>query len=92
MILTKLYAVFDSCAGIFGDIICADSDAIAKRFFEYALSDPTVPDYVRKDSVLYTLGDFNRDTGKTNSIVPVVIARGCNVIPSPKKEAAENEE
>lgn len=78
----NIYAVYDSCAGIFGDPLIAPSDAVAKRLFEYALSDSQIPKYVRDDSVLYGLGSFDRKTGAfTADVPPYVVSRGSTVVP-----------
>ena len=89
----NLYGVFDSCSAIFGDPLVAANDAAAKRLFDFTLSDPGVPDYVRKDAVLYALGHFDNTTGTVvQDILPYVVARGCNVQPLPRDEVTSNEE
>ena len=76
----ELYAIFDVVAGIFGDPILCDSDALATRFFNASLGDPSIPDYVRNDSVLYHLGHFNRETGEITQDTPAyIVARGTAV-------------
>lgn len=87
--MSKLYCVLDTCAGVFGDPMCCDSDAVAKRIFDFSISHPSIPDYIRKDSVLYAVADFNRNTAEIIPFVPVVIARGCNVV---VREVISNEE
>lgn len=76
----KVYSVFDTTAAVFCDPILAENDAIAKRTFSWSLSTPSLPDYVRTDSVLYCLGSFDRVTGMfTQDTLPVVVMRGASV-------------
>lgn len=77
---TNVYAVFDSCSGLFGDPIIADNDAVAKRMFDYTVSQPNIPKYVRDDAVLYCLGYYDRITGCfTTDCPPYVVCRGSSV-------------
>lgn len=79
--MNNLYAVFDSCSCVFGDPIISDNDSSAKRFFRYSLSDKNLPDFIRKDSVLYGVGYFDRETGLiTSDGLPYIVDRGCNVV------------
>lgn len=76
----EIYAIFDVVAGIFGDPIICESDAVAIRSFTWSLGDPRIPDYVRNDSVLYHIGHFNRETGEVTQDVPAyAVARGTSV-------------
>lgn len=90
--MTNLYCILDTCSGVFGDPVVADNDAVAKRVFEYAVSDPSIPDYIRQDSVLYRIATFDRASGEVCPVVPCVVLRGCNVQPRSIEEATENEE
>lgn len=90
--MTNFYCVLDTCSGVFGDPITADNDAVAKRFFEYAVSDPSIPDYIRKDSVLYRIATFDRASGEVCPVVPYVVLRGCSVQPRTVEEVVNNEE
>lgn len=81
--MNNLYAVFDSCSGIFGDPIVAANDADAKRLFIFSVSQPHIPQYVRDDSVLYGIGYYDHQTGFfTRDVPPYVVARGSSVIVS----------
>lgn len=83
----KVYAVYDSCAGIFGDPFICPSDAVAKRTFEYAISNADIPQYVRDDSVLYGLCTFDRQTGYfTCDVPPYVVSRGSTVVPDASRD------
>lgn len=79
--MNNLYAVFDSCSGLFGDPIIAFSDANAKRIFDFTVSQPGIPKYVRDDAVLYGIGYYDNKTGSiTSDVPPYVVARGSAVI------------
>lgn len=90
----NVYAVFDSCSGVFGDPFIAFNDNVAKRVFEHSLSHPSVPKYIRDDSVLYGLGFFDNKTGYfTADVPPYVVSRGSSVVVSaPSEEVINNEE
>lgn len=89
----NLYSFFDSCSGIFADPLVADNDATAKRLFEFSLANPNVPNYVRKDAVLYGIGHFDNTTGTiVQDSMPYVVARGCYVQPRPRDEVFSDED
>lgn len=88
--MSNFYCVLDTCAGVFGDPLACDSDAVAKRLFEFGLSDPSLPDYIRTDSVLYRVAEFNRETGEIKPCVPLVVARGCNVVVAVSKDGGSD--
>lgn len=79
--MNNVFAVFDTCSGVFGDPVVVENEASARRIFRYSLSGKGVPDYVRRDSVLYSLGYFDHHTGSFSfEDVPYIIDRGCNVV------------
>ena len=79
--MNNVYAIYDSCSGIFGDPFIAVNDAVAKRSFEYSLSDPSIPKYIRDDSVLYGIGFFDKQTGYFSADdPPYVVFRGSHVV------------
>ncbi len=92
--MANVYSVYDSCSGIFGDPMIAVNDAVAKRFFENALSDPNLPKFIREDSVLYCLGSFDNKTGYfTSDVPPYVVCRGSSVVvPDTSSELSVNSE
>ena len=92
--MNNIYAVLDSCSGIFGDPICAPNDAAAKRMFEFSVVQPSIPKFVRDDAVLYGIGYFDNQAGTfTADVPPYVVARGCSVIiPDTKDEVLSDEE
>lgn len=79
--MNNVYSVFDSCSGIFGDPVLAPNDAAAKRMFEYSISHPSVPKYIRDDAVLYGIGYFDVETGHFScDLPPYVVSRGSSVV------------
>lgn len=80
IMMNNIYAVFDSCSGLFGDPLIAANDAAAKRIFEFTLSQPSIPKFVRDDSVLYGIGYYDNTTGCfTADRPPYVVCRGSSV-------------
>lgn len=85
--MNNLYSVYDSCSGIFGDPFIAVNDAVAKRMFDNTLAQPSVPQYIRDDSVLYGIGFFDSKTGCfTADVPPYVVSRGSVVVPDVSRE------
>lgn len=79
--MNNVYAVYDTCSGIFGDPFIAVNDATAKRMFEYSLMNVSIPKYIRDDSVLYALGSFDNASGCfTSDVPPYVVSRGSTVM------------
>lgn len=79
--MNNIYAVFDSCSGIFGDPLIAVNDATAKRIFEFTITQSDIPSYVRDDAVLYGIGYYDNKTGCfTSDRPPYVVCRGSSVI------------
>lgn len=79
--MSNVYSVYDSCSGIFGDPFIAPNDAYAQRVFNYSLSDPDLPKYIREDAVLYALGYFDSKTGYfTSDVPPYVVCRASSVV------------
>ena len=77
----NVFAVYDSCSGLFGDPLIAANDAAAKRIFEYSVASKSVPKFVRDDAVLYCLGYYDNQTGGfVADVPPYVVARGAAVI------------
>ena len=79
--MNNIYSVYDSCSGIFGDPFIAYNDADATRVFMFSLANPSVPQYIRDDSVLYGLGSFDPHSGTFACDLPHVVARGSTVVP-----------
>lgn len=78
--MNNIYAVFDSCSGLFGDPLIASNDATAKRIFEFTLSQPDLPKFVRDDSVLYGIGYFDKNTGTfAPDCHPYIVCRGSSL-------------
>lgn len=78
--MNNIYAVYDSCAGIFGDPFIAPNDAYAQRVFNYSISNPDLPKYIHDDAVLYALGYYDCETGCfTSDVPPYVVCRGSAV-------------
>lgn len=75
-----VYSVYDSCSALFGDPFIATNDAVAKRLFEHSVSNPSLPKYIREDSVLYCLGAFDRKAGSFTAVTPYVVSRGSSVL------------
>ena len=91
--MNNLYSVFDSCSGNFGNPFVAANDACAKRLFDNSLAQPSVPKYIRDDSVLYGIGYFDSKSGYFSSDVPpYVVSRGCTIVPSVEMEVSHIEE
>lgn len=79
----NVFAVYDSCSGIFGDPFIAVNEAVAKRMFEYSLSEPSIPKYIRDDSVLYCIGSYDNTSGYISyDSPPYVVSRGSTVVVS----------
>lgn len=91
--MNNVFAVFDSCSGIFGDPFIAVNDAVAKRMFEYSLVNPSIPKYIRDDSVLYCIGCYDNKTGYVSyDSPPYVICRGSTVVPDVSRETSSDKE
>lgn len=79
--MNNVYAVFDSCSGLFGEPLVAVNDAAAKRIFEFTISQSGIPKFVRDDSVLYAIGYYDNKTGCFSAdCPPYVVCRGSSVI------------
>lgn len=79
--MNNLFAVYDTCAGIFGDPFVAINDVVAKRTFEFSISNPSIPKYVRDDAVLYSIGHYDAESGYvTNDVPPYIVCRGSTVV------------
>lgn len=80
--MNNLFSVYDSCSGIFGDPFVAVNENVAKRAFVNSLSHPSVPKYIRDDSVLYCIGCYDNQTGYVSyDSAPYVVCRGSTVVP-----------
>ena len=92
--MNNVFAVYDSCSGIFGDPFIVPNDASAKRIFENTIANPSIPKYIRDDSVLYGLGYFDSHTGYfTFDVPPYVVSRGSSVVvPDVSCETSANPE
>lgn len=92
--MSNVYAVYDSCAGIFGDPFIAVNDAVAKKLFEYSVANASIPQFIRDDAVLYALGFFDSKTGYfTSDVPPYVVSRGSSVvIPDVSRETITEKE
>ncbi len=79
--MNNLFAVYDSCSGIFGDPFVAVNDAAARRIFEIAVSNADIPKFVRDDAVLYCIGRYDNKTGYVSyDSAPYVVSRASSVV------------
>ncbi len=92
--MNNLFAVYDSCSGVFGDPFVAVNDAAAKRIFELVLSNPDIPKFVLDDAVLYCIGCYDNKTGYVSyDSAPYVVFRGSSVVlPDVSRETSANPE
>ncbi len=77
--IMKIYSIRDNKAGVFNNPIFSPNDEHAKREFEMMYSNAKDGIFVRypEDFDLYSIGEYNTDTGKIEGIDKVVnIAKG----------------
>lgn len=92
--MNNVYAVYDSCSGIFGDPFIAFNDSVAKRLFVHSLTNISIPKYIRDDSVLYGIGYYDNKTACfTSDVPPYVVCRGSTVVvPDDSAQSSANSE
>lgn len=79
--MNNLFAVYDSCSGIFGEPFVAVNEASAIRMFEFALANADLPKFIRDDTVLYCIGCYDNKTGYVSyDSAPYVVIRGSSVV------------
>lgn len=93
--MVNLYVMQDRVSGAFGAVFESSNDETVKRDFINLASNPNVPDYAVRDTVVIHLGIFDQDV-RNPSIssvgVPRVIIRGddlevCKVLERLNSEA-----
>lgn len=79
--MNNLFAVYDSCSATFADPFVAANEAVAKRLFDNTIGQPSVPKYIRDDSVLYCIGRYDNKTGYVSyDSAPYVVSRGSSIV------------
>lgn len=56
-----VFAIYDRLAGVYGDPFIAKNYALAKRRFDYIMSNSSM---VAKDCTLYSLAEYDVETGR----------------------------
>lgn len=80
MMITQLYAVYDSAAKTYGQPFCAQNRQIAVRSFRMLVNDES--SLVNKsplDFALYQVGTFNDETADITSTQPELVAHAVSL-------------
>lgn len=80
---TGLYSICDVVAQEYGEPFMAKNDDIARRCFHLGLSkaDPSV----KKDYMLYQIGEFDTETGHITENMPVYVRETLEVVEDESK-------
>lgn len=77
MSVIKIYSVFDSAVKTYNRPFFAETDGAALRTFRMAINDPASPFYASAaDFTLYSLGQFDQDTGLFDTGAPDNMGNG----------------
>lgn len=75
-----VYCIRDNKVGFQPQLLVEQNDATAVRGFSYAINAEGMMNYSPTDFELFKIGEFEVDTGKFDSIIPVNVCSGVSVI------------
>lgn len=79
--MLRVYAIFDSLAGVFSNPFFSHTDGTARRaFYDGCLDSETVFSKHPADYVLYDLGEWDPQLGKLSGHEPLAVCNGVQVI------------